>query len=706
MSRMKQIPKRDRYFRTWFIGFGIATTILATIQAIGNPVGADLSSHIINISKAVAINGIAYLIWTIVFAALFSFIYLPLPRITLASFSYASFLSVFILQIASSGTLFSYIVGIGYSFTTMILCLLFIVLFHKQTRKLIKLSFLIMILVLSSIYLIFDRVENKIESISVIADYTGTVTEENPAEMGKYDYTFLTYGSGHDLQREEFGNSVDVMTPTVDASHFITKWEKDRENFWGFNPSQLPVNGRTWLPKEQGPFPIILMVHGNHTMEYFSTSGYDYLGELLASRGFIAISVDEDFINYSNVSGSPNNNYELRAWMLLQHLAHLQQLNETPTSVFYQKIDFNNVGLMGHSRGGQAALMAADYTTFFEDDDLLKSMEAITIKGVVAIAPTDKKIQDKNPTLHNISHLLIHGARDADVSDFRRDRQFYRTTFDKDYDGFNATLYIADANHTQFNTNWGRMDLSLPRGLFLNQKQTMPPEDQQQIAKVYLSAFFESIFSEKTTYEKLFQDYRYGKSWLPNTTIVSKYRNSTYRSIIKYRRAEPINLEGFIKSDIIRPEHRQGHNRLQNALHLEWTEDTSYQIDVSSVNLEPNDRIVLTMANVNDTAKEESVPEIQIELETMDGIFIQMPLDDFMPFPPVISTDYTHFGLFDNIFRDGKYKKSWEPIFQTFEIPIETFLKRCPELKMDNINNFTMHFSKKGSILIEEIGVY
>src|SRR5690625_904191 len=79
------------------------------------------------------------------------------------------------------------------------------------------------------------------------------------------------------------------------------------------------------------------------------------------------------------------------------------------------------------------------------------------------------------------------------------------------------------------------------------------------------------------------------------------------------------------------------------------------------------------MANVNDTAKEESVPEIQIELETMDGIFIQMPLDDFMPFPPVISTDYTHFGLFDNIFRDGKYKKSWEPIFQKFEIPIDTF---------------------------------
>src|SRR5690625_7794043 len=103
------------------------------------------------------------------------------------------------------------------------------------------------------------------------------------------------------------------------------------------------------------------------------------------------------------------------------------------------------------------------------------------------------------------------------------------------------------------------------------------------------------------------------------------------------------------------------------------------------------------MANVNDDAKEESVPEIQIELETMDGIFIQMPLDDFMPFPPVISTDYTHFGLFDNIFRDGKYKKSWEPIFQTFEIPFESFLKRCSELKIVIIKNIIMNFSKIGS---------
>src|SRR5699024_11520852 len=76
-----------------------------------------------------------------------------------------------------------------------------------------------------------------------------------------------------------------------------------------------------------GDFPLILMVHGNHTMENFSTDGYDYLGELLASHGFTFISVDEDYANYSNFVGEPNDNYRLRSWLLLKHLTQLKSLN-------------------------------------------------------------------------------------------------------------------------------------------------------------------------------------------------------------------------------------------------------------------------------------------------------------------------------------------------------------------------------------------
>lgn len=710
VERLIHIPERDRKFTLWMmIALGIATTASATIYALGNPVGASFSSHALNIGKMVSINALLFLVWTIIAGTLFSFIYLPLPRLLMASLSYTIASSIYILLNENTGKLFSYIIGVGYSLVVMIIGLIVFMFFHRKVHNSIKIAFIITIIALSSVYMFIDQTEIHHSSVPALAMQADKIQDENPGTKGDYDYSFFTYGSGQDLHREEFGATVDQNTPSVDASHFIDKWSTDREKFWGFDPSDLPVNGRLWLPEGQGDFPIILMVHGNHTMEYFSTSGYDYLGELLASRGFIAVSVDEDFINYSNAYGAPNDNYELRAWMLLQHLEHLQQMNSNPESPFYQQIDFDQVALMGHSRGGQAALMAADYKSFFNDEKLLESMDNVHIQAVIAIAPTDNKVDGKYPSIHNTSYLLLHGARDADVYDYRGDQQFYRATFDKNYDGFKTTLYIADANHTQFNTNWGSMDLSLPRGLFLNRKQTMEPEDQQQIAKVYLSAFLERVFHENTSYEKLFQDYRYGKDWLPDTIYVNKYRPASYKPIQTYRQynQETFDVDGFSAWEISKPKDRRGRDQSQNALKLEWENDASYSIDVSNVDLSTNEQIVLTMANIDAEAEYEDVPEIQIELQTADGISVQLPLNEFMPFPPVIKTDYTHFGLFDNIFRDGRYDTSWEPIFQTFEIPIEAYERANVNFNGEKINNMTIHFtSQPGKIYIEEIGVW
>lgn len=708
-ERLTRIPERDHYFTTWFIlSFAIATTFLAIIVAVSNPIGTTLSSHLLNMGKVIGINVLLFPICTIIIGALFSFIYLPVPRLFLASLSYLFIATVTILMIAKSGTLFSFMIGIIFSLIALLIGFLFIAFSHRNIRKNTKIAILATIFITGSIYLLFNQINIKQTDIPAIAEHMSPITDENPANKGNYNYTFFTYGSGHDLHRDKFGKNVDQVTPTVDASYFITKWDEKREKFWGFDPSQLPINGRVWVPEGDGTFPIILMVHGNHTMEYLSTSGYDYLGELLASRGFIAISVDQDFINFSSTYGSPNRNYELRTWMLLQHLVHLQDMNETTDHPLYEKIDFQQVALVGHSRGGQAVVMAADYKSFFEDDQRLESIENIDIKAVVAIAPTDKSIDNKKGSLHNTSYLLLHGGRDADVSSIR-DQAFYRATFDPDYDGFKTAAYIADANHTHFNSDWGSMDLSFPRGIFLNQRQTLSPEDQQQVAKVYLSAFFESVFHGHSSYEKLFQDHRYGKDWLPDTALVNQYKNASYQPIITFdeNMVEIIDVDGFTNLEIKKPEDRDGNKRILDALQLEWDKDASYSFDLSKDNLSTSKNIVLSMANINDDAMNEDVPEIEIELETNDGISVRLPLAEYMPFPSVITTDYTHFGLFDNIFRDDKYGKSWEPIFQTFEVPIETFEKENLAFKKENINKITMYFnSHPGKILIEEIGMW
>src|SRR5699024_11807176 len=97
-------------------------------------------------------------------------------------------------------------------------------------------------------------------------------TQRSPL-LTLYPYTTLF----RSLHREAFGDEVDEVVPTIDASERVTKWPDSREEFWGFDSSNLPLNGRVWMPEGEGPFPLILMVHGNHTMEYFSTGGYDYL---------------------------------------------------------------------------------------------------------------------------------------------------------------------------------------------------------------------------------------------------------------------------------------------------------------------------------------------------------------------------------------------------------------------------------------------
>src|SRR5699024_10418244 len=135
--------------------------------------------------------------------------------------------------------------------------------------------------------------------------------------------------------------------------------------------------------------------------------------------GFFFVSVDEDFVNYSNMTGQPNDNYQLRAWLLLQHLMQLQTMTNDPDHVFYNKLDLNRVALGGHSRGGQAAAMAADYLTFFNDEeDIVEQMAQMNIAAVFALSPTDRLTDNKYARLHNTSYLTLHGSHDTDVYSF------------------------------------------------------------------------------------------------------------------------------------------------------------------------------------------------------------------------------------------------------------------------------------------------
>jgi hypothetical protein len=93
-----------------------------------------------------------------------------------------------------------------------------------------------------------------------------------------------------------------------------------------------------------GRVPIIFMAHGNHNPSDPSYLGYDFFQAALAKMGIIAASVD---CNALNGAGSGVQNIEDRADLILESIKHFQSLDVDITSLFFHRIDFHRLGLMG-----------------------------------------------------------------------------------------------------------------------------------------------------------------------------------------------------------------------------------------------------------------------------------------------------------------------------------------------------------------------
>ncbi|WP_276390057.1 chlorophyllase/cutinase-like alpha/beta fold protein [Eudoraea chungangensis] len=376
-----------------------------------------------------------------------------------------------------------------------------------------------------------------IENAASINEATITpISAASPAEKGNYKVKTLHYGSGKDRHRKEFGNAVDIKTDSVNGVAFIDDWNGFggwwREKYWGFNSSALPINGSVWYPEGEGPFPLVLIVHGNHPMQDFSDPGYAYLGNLLASRGIILASVDENFINgsWSDIFGGLEEENDARGWLLLEHLRVWHNWNKTSGNIFNNKVDTSKIALIGHSRGGEAVAHAVMFNklSHYPDDASIKFDYNFNIQSIIAIAPVDGQYKpgDSRTKIEDVDYFVFHGAQDADVRSFRGTQQYERVSFNDSLYHFKTGLYIAGANHGQFNTSWGRSDVGNPFTGLLNLKQLLSAEDQRKIAEVYISSFLEITLRNKKEYLPMFIDSRRAKNWLPETIYLNQFEDS------------------------------------------------------------------------------------------------------------------------------------------------------------------------------------
>jgi dienelactone hydrolase len=367
------------------------------------------------------------------------------------------------------------------------------------------------------------------------------IEASSPSAPGAHPVGFLTYGSGTDRRRPEYAEEVAFTTTSVDASKLVNLGDqaRQRNRYWGFGPDSFPRNGRVWYPEGDGPFPLALIVHGNHNPREFSDPGYEYLGELLASRGFILVSVDQNFLN-----GSIRGENDARGWMLLQHLKAWQEFDGDPENPFHGKVDWDRIALMGHSRGGEAVGHAAAFNelSFYPDDASLTFDFGFRIRSLVAIAPVDGQYEpaDRPVPLTDVNYLVFHGSHDGDVSSFAGLRQYSRVRFTGSVPAFKSAVYVYRANHGQWNSEWGAFDRGPRSPRSLDLRGLLPEEDQREFARVYITAFLEATLKDRDEYLPLFRDHRTAGGWLPPTMYKTRFEHSSFQPLADF--SEDIDL--------------------------------------------------------------------------------------------------------------------------------------------------------------------
>ncbi len=324
-------------------------------------------------------------------------------------------------------------------------------------------------------------------------------TEQEKAELlkeledGPYTVLSTPYGTG----------SGDALSSgTANISRFAENEGLDgflKEKYQGYPLTEVPLSGMVWYPKEASHCPTLFIIHGNHSWITDSYLGYGYLGDYLASHGYVVVSVDENACN-----GLSNEN-DGRAVLLLENIRQLVRYNRKEGNPLHGKMDEGNLALAGHSRGGEAIATAYLFNGLehYPENGNCTFHYHFSIKSLAAIAPTcgQYRPSGRDVELKDVNYLVLHGSNDQDVFTFMGMEQYKDVTFSGEKDCIKTSLYLAGANHGQFNSLWGKYDLMEPVNRGLNVGNFISEEEQQQVAKLYLRAFLDVTLENNSRQE-------------------------------------------------------------------------------------------------------------------------------------------------------------------------------------------------------------
>ena len=258
-----------------------------------------------------------------------------------------------------------------------------------------------------------------------------------------------------------------------------------------------------------------------------SYRGYDYLGEALARRGFVVVSLSANGIN-AFIGTSTQ-----RAHLINRQLAMWQKLaatgmgplagrfrdpatGRTAAVDFRGRVDMRRVGTMGHSVGGLGVMRQA------ADRFRGEWPAGVTIRAVVPIASVyfEENEGDNSDTLITKIPFAVVSAECWSTG---ADRQYFDNARGKN----TVPAYLVTvrgANHSFFNTQW-----SPSSGQWGASDDSTCPDNparlsettERQVAVEYLTAYYERTLRDDRRYDAILTGAR--PLAVPGVTATAEY---------------------------------------------------------------------------------------------------------------------------------------------------------------------------------------
>ncbi|MFF3753503.1 Ig-like domain repeat protein [Streptomyces sp. NPDC002018] len=407
------------------------------------------------------------------------------------------------------------------------------------------------------------------ESRALVEDEAPDTSADDPTTIGKGSYTIADY---------DFGAQ---SVPLADIGGIRGEFQ-----------------GRIYLPTDGRPHPVAIFLHGRHSSCYNLTTlrgasgwpcapgtapipsfaGYDAAAEALAADGVTVVSVSANAINANDNQLSPDNGAASRGQLVLDTLAMLKKANAGQPVVQHDAVtgqdvtleqaltageathpgstlkasqlvgsmDFDSIGLMGHSRGGEGVVSAAALNAALPTP--------WKIKSVLPLAPVDFT----RTTLPDVVMTTMLPYCDGDVSD-QQGQHFYADSRDAFSDDvLRSNVWVMGADHNFFNSQWtppspgGSDDWSntadavcgtSAAALASGKNIRITAEQQYKLGAAYIAGFFQATLGGRTQFRGYFD----GSQLTPpsvaafaDVRTVAQQPSSARRDITAFKTTSPL----------------------------------------------------------------------------------------------------------------------------------------------------------------------